>query len=416
MTSNGATLFDSQAPRPLADRLRPATPEEYVGQDAAIGPGTVVHGMLHGSPLTSLILWGPPGSGKTTLARLIATRSGAAFTELSAVTSGLADVKKVIEQASLRRSMGETTLLFVDEIHRFNKAQQDAFLPHLENGTIVLIGATTENPSFEVIGPLLSRARVVTLQALSPQEISQILKRAMDQLPAQSLADDAAQFIAEQASGDARIALGALEAAAALTTASINREHAQQAMGLLGVKYDKNGEYHYNLISAYIKSLRGGDADAALYYLVRMLAGGEDPKFIARRLVIFASEDIGLASSGALTLAVSTSQAIERIGLPEGRITLAHATVALARAPKDRRAYNALTRAEQALTEAPNAEVPLHLRNAPTKLMRDAGYGLGYEWETGYVPTEGFLPETLKHYKFVDDDKAQTTRTSARKA
>lgn len=404
MTSNPATLFDSQAPRPLADRLRPATPDEYVGQVPAVGPGTVVHGILHGAPLTSLILWGPPGSGKTTLARLIAARSGAAFTELSAVTSGIADVKKVIEQASRRRSMGETTLLFVDEIHRFNKAQQDAFLPHLENGTIVLIGATTENPSFEVIGPLLSRTRVVTLSALTPTEIAVILQRAVDQLTGKSLAADAAEFLAEQAGGDARIALGALESAAALTTDQISREHARQALGRIGAKYDKSGEYHYNFISAYIKSMRGGDADAALYYLVRMLAGGEDPRFIARRLVIFASEDIGLASSGALTLAISTAQTIERIGLPEGRITLAHATIALAKAPKDRRAYDALGRVEAALAAHPHAEVPLHLRNASTKLMGDIGYGEGYNWQAGYIHPDGFLPTELKGSRFVPSD------------
>jgi putative ATPase len=370
--------------------------------------------MLNGSALSSLILWGPPGSGKTTLARLIAGRSGAAFTELSAVTSGLPDVKKVIEQANLRRSMGETTLLFVDEIHRFNKAQQDAFLPHLENGTIILIGATTENPSFEVIGPLLSRARVVTLSALTPSDIEKILQKATDHLGSKLLEAEAAGFIAEQAGGDARVALGALETAAGLTATKITRTHAQQALGLVGVKYDKKGEYHYNLISAYIKSLRGSDADAALYYLVRMLAGGEDPKFIARRLIIFASEDIGLASSGALTLAVSTSQAIERIGLPEGRITLAHATVALAKAPKDRRVYNALGAAEKALAEAPNAEVPLHLRNASTKLMKDLGYGEGYEWAAGYQHPEGFLPAELAGHSFLASDNPPARKSTTR--
>ncbi|HEY6736603.1 MAG TPA: replication-associated recombination protein A [Candidatus Saccharimonadia bacterium] len=398
----GTSLFTDNTKRPLADRVRPKTIAEFIGQSNAVGEGTLVRSMINGGAATSLILWGPPGTGKTTLARLIASQSNYAFAELSAVTSGLPDVKKVIEQAGERRRLGQATLLFVDEIHRFNKAQQDAFLPHVENGTIILIGATTENPSFEVIGPLLSRSRVITLEALTPDQLKEVIRRGLAELPGKTLDPPAADMLANLAGGDARIALTALETAAELTGSRIEVKHIEQALGHITGAYDKTGENHYNFISAYIKSLRGGAVDAALYYLVRMLDAGEEAKFIARRLVIFASEDIGLADPAALPLAVAAFQAIERIGLPEGRITLAHATIALATAGKDRRAYDALGRASAALREHPHAQVPLHLRNATTKLMGEQGYGSGYQWQAGFEHPEGFLPPELARERFFE--------------
>jgi putative ATPase len=294
--------------------------------------------------------------------------------------------------------------LFVDEIHRFNKAQQDAFLPHVENGTIVLIGATTENPSFEVIGPLLSRSRVVVLEPLSPEQLKAIIERGVRELGGVTVESEAVILLAELAAGDARVALGGLETAAGLTT-HITAATIKQAMQKTSLKYDKGGEYHYNLISAFIKSLRGGAVDAALFYLARMLEAGEDPKFITRRLVIFASEDIGLADNSMLPLAVSAFEAIERIGLPEGRIILGHATIALAKAPKSRAAYDAIGRAITSVREHPTAEVPLHLRNAPTKLMKELDYGKDYKWEPGFEHAKGFLPEELGQERFYHSDE-----------
>jgi putative ATPase len=394
------SLFTDDTKRPLADRIRPKTLDEFIGQASVVGEGTLVRNIIENGRPTSLILWGPPGSGKTTLARLIAGSGDFAFSELSAVTSGLPDVKKVIEQAGERRRLGRTTVLFVDEIHRFNKAQQDAFLPHMENGTIILIGATTENPSFEVIGPLLSRSRVVVLEPLDSEHMREVIQRGLKQLPGKALADDAAELLAKLAAGDARVALTYLETAAGLSGGAITAEHIKQAGGSTRTKYDKTGEYHYNFISAYIKSLRGGAVDAALYYLARMLEGGEDPKFIARRLIIFASEDVGLADNTMLPLAVAAFQAVERIGLPEGRITLGHATVALANAAKDRSAYDAIGRAASAARRHPGADVPLHLRNAPTNLMGELGYGKDYQWQAGFQPSESFLPPELANERF----------------
>jgi putative ATPase len=396
-------LFSDDTQRPLADRVRPRTLDEFIGQSQIVGEGQFLRTMIKQGVPTSLILWGPPGTGKTTLARIIAGSGDFAFQEISAVTSGLPEVKKVIEQAAGRKQLGQATVLFVDEIHRFNKAQQDAFLPHVENGTIVLIGATTENPSFEVIGPLLSRSRVVVLESLSVEQLLAIIQRGVKELRGKTLDDDAARLLAELAAGDARIALGGLETAASLTGGTISLETVKQAMQKPGLKYDKSGEYHYNLISAYIKSMRGSAPDAALFYLARMLEGGEDPKFIARRLVIFASEDIGLADNTALPLAVACFQAIERIGMPEGRIILSQTTIAMATAPKDRRAYDAVSLAITAAQEHPQAEVPLHLRNAPTKLMKDLGYNRHYEWKPGFEPEEGFMPSELKNAKFYQD-------------
>ena len=393
-------LFSSQQQRPLADRVRPKTLDDFVGQHQVVGEGQFLRTMIASGTPTSLILWGPPGTGKTTLARIIATASNSAFEEISAVTSGLPDVKKVIERAAERRRAGQSTLLFVDEIHRFNKAQQDAFLPHVESGTIVLIGATTENPSFEVIGPLLSRSRVVVLESLSTEQLEQIIEHALGQIGGKTLEPDAKRLLAELSAGDARVALGGLETAASIAQSNITREHIKQAMQKTTLKYDKGGEYHYNLISAYIKSMRGGAVDAALFYLARMLEGGEDPKFIARRLVIFASEDVGLADNAMLTLATSTFQAIERIGLPEGRIILSQATIALALAPKNRDAYDAIARAQTAAREHPGAEVPLHLRNAPTKLMKELEYGKDYQWQPGFQHNQGFMPKELTDEQF----------------
>lgn len=386
-------LFSDDTKRPLADRVRPRTLEEFIGQSQVVGEGQFLRTMITMGVPTSLILWGPPGTGKTTLARIISSSGDFAFEEISAVTSGLPDVKKVIERASGRKELGQATVLFVDEIHRFNKAQQDAFLPHVENGTIILIGATTENPSFEVIGPLLSRTRVVVLETLSVEQLLAIIDRGVRELRGKQLDPDAARLLAELAAGDARVALGGLETAASLGGGRITIETVKQAMQKPGLKYDKAGEYHYNLISAYIKSMRGGSPDAALFYLARMLEGGEDPKFIARRLVIFASEDVGLADNTMLAHATAAFQAIERIGMPEGRIILSQATIALATAPKDRRAYDAIGLAIAAAHEHPAAEVPLHLRNAPTKLMKDLGYNKDYEWKPGFEHQQGFLPE-----------------------
>lgn len=390
-------LFE-QAKQPLADQVRPQSLDQLIGQEHLVGPGMFLRQMIEGGQPVSVILWGPPGSGKTTLARIMASGGNYAFEELSAVTSGIADVKKVIERAKERHKMGQATILFVDEIHRFNKAQQDAFLPHVETGTIILIGATTENPSFEVISPLLSRSRVLTLNPLSAEQLQTLLERAVKELKGKKLQPDAAKLLAELAAGDARVALGGLEVSAQLAD-TITPEVVKQAMQKTSLRYDKGGEFHYNLISAFIKSMRGSAPDAALFYLARMLEAGEDPKFIARRIVIFASEDIGVADNAMLPLAVATFQAVERIGMPEGRIILSQATVAMAMAPKNRDAYNAIAAASAAVRDNPAAEPPLHLRNAPTKLMKELGYGKGTKWEPGFEHPKGFMPEGLEDLK-----------------
>lgn len=389
--------------RPLAERLRPEKLDDIVGQEQLVGEGKIIREMVeHGQP-TSLILWGPPGSGKTTLARIIAYETGAEFVELSAVAAGKADVVKVIDRAEQNQRLGMQTILFVDEIHRFNKAQQDAFLPHVENGTIVLIGATTENPSFEVINPLLSRSRVLVLEPLSKDEITKIIKKASraEKLNLKKLSAKSIDLIAELSGGDARVALGNLELAMQLAgDKPITPEIVETAAQTRVPGYDKKGEYHYNVISAFIKSMRGSDATATLYYLARMLQAGEDPKFIARRMVIFASEDIGLAAPAALNLAISTFLAVERIGLPEAQYNLFHCAAVMAKAPKSREIAEAMNAALTAARDYPDLPVPLQLRNAPTKLMKELGYNKGYKWQADFKHEAGFLPDELKDTDF----------------
>ncbi len=390
--------------RPLADRLRPEALDEVIGQAHLLGDGEIIREIIKSKKPTSLILWGPPGSGKTTLARIIARETGADFLEISAVTAGIADVKRIVLHAQENQRLGLQTVLFVDEIHRFNKAQQDAFLPHVERGLITLIGATTENPSFEVITPLLSRSRVLVLEPHSKQDVLAILKRAVKaERATRRVAPKALDYLAELSNGDARVALGNLELALQLarhsSTGKVTIDTVKTAAQRSLPGYDKNGEYHHNLISAFIKSMRGSDPDASLYYLARMLDAGEDPKFIARRMVIFASEDIGMAAPAALNLAVSTFLAIERIGLPEGSYSLYHCALVLAKTDKSRIVADAMMNAQRLAKEYPNAPVPLHLRNAPTKLMKDLGYQKGTKWEAGFKHPKGFLPDELQDKK-----------------
>ncbi|HSX44843.1 MAG TPA: replication-associated recombination protein A [Candidatus Saccharimonadales bacterium] len=383
--------------RPLAERMRPQKLDDVVGQEHLLTSGAIIREIINKQQPTSLILWGPPGSGKTTLARIIAKETGAEFVELSAVTSGKADVTKVIEHAEGNQRLGQQTILFVDEIHRFNKAQQDAFLPHVEKGTITLIGATTENPSFEIINPLLSRSRVLVLEPLSKNEIIKIIKSTAkaEKIPAKLLPAKSIDLLAELSGGDARVALGNLELALQLTKGTITPEIVETAAQKRVPGYDKKGEYHYNVISAFIKSMRGSDANATLYYLARMLQAGEDPKFISRRMVIFASEDVGIAASPALNLAVATFEAVERIGMPECQYNLFHCATVLAKCKKSRVVADAMSKAMSTARDYPEAPVPLHLRNAPTKLMKELGYQKGTKWEAGFKHPEGFLPDEI---------------------
>jgi putative ATPase len=383
---------------PLAERMRPQKLSDVIGQTHLLGSGEILEQIVKTKQPVSLILWGPPGSGKTTLARIIAKESGADFIEISAVTAGIADVKLVIKRAEQNRRLATKTLLFVDEIHRFNKAQQDAFLPHVENGLIILVGATTENPSFEIISPLLSRSRVLVLDPLKKENIITILKRAVKQLGMTKRVDKKVlDFIAEASGGDARMALSDLELSLDLIKGKLTIDGVKSAVQTKVPGYDKAGEKHYNIISAFIKSMRGNDANAAIYYLARMLQAGEDPKFIARRMVIFASEDIGIASSPALNLAVSTFLAVERIGMPECQYNLFHCATVLAGSKKSRVVANAMQKALVIARDSPNAPVPIHLRNASTKLMKDLGYGKDYKMQAGFEHKEGFLPEQLKN-------------------
>ena len=376
--------------------MRPTSLDEVIGQSHLLGDGEILKRIVAQKEPVSLILWGPPGTGKTTLARIIAHEVNAEFIELSAVTSGKKDVEKVIEHARQNWNLQLRTILFVDEIHRFNKAQQDAFLPHVESGLITLIGATTENPSFEVINPLLSRTRVLILEPLTKPEVIAILKRALTfEKKTKNVTPKALDYLAELSGGDARVALGNLELALSMNEKKITPEIVKVAAQKRVPGYDKKGEMHYNVISAFIKSMRGSNVDATLYYLARMIDAGEDAKFIARRMVIFASEDIGLAGNGALGLALSAFQAVERVGMPESSYILFHVATALAKSEKSRATTDAMNRAQALAKQYPDSPVPLHLRNAPTKLMKDIGYGKDYKWEADFKHNKGFLPDEL---------------------
>ncbi|MDP2958016.1 MAG: replication-associated recombination protein A [Longimicrobiales bacterium] len=397
---------------PLAARMRPRSLTEFRGQDHLLGPGKAIRSMLENGQPASMILWGPPGSGKTTLARIIAQETGVAFVAFSAVTDGIGRVREIVKEAAERlRAGGRRTILFCDEIHRFNKAQQDAFLPHVEAGTIVLIGATTENPSFEVVRPLLSRAPVYVLNPLAPAEVRSILVEALASAErglaslGVSVADEALDFMAEAADGDARRALGVLEGAAGLVGPGgcVELAEAREALQHRFATYDKGGEEHYNLISALHKAIRGSDPDGALYWLARMVAGGEDPLYIARRLVRVATEDVGLADPQALTVTIAARDAFHFLGAPEGELALAEAVLYLATAPKSNRAYAAWGAAMARARETPAEPVPLHIRNAPTSLMKDLGYGKGYLYdpsEPGGVAAQRYLPDRLSGERF----------------
>jgi len=389
---------------PLADLLRPQKLSDFVGQQHLVGLNGVIRKLMKSDQLVSMIFWGPPGSGKTTLASLIAKTTKSYFVHASAVTTTLADVRQIVKQAKERLLVyQQKTIFFLDEIHRFNKAQQDAFLPHVENGTIILIGATTENPSFEVIGPLLSRCRVFVLNQLEEKELNKIIERGLNYLNLKTEADGK-EFLVQASNGDARTALNILELAKIMIkdkksgrkNSQLDIQTLKQAVQKEYLLYDRQGEEHYNTISSYIKSMRASNPDAALYYLARMVEAGEDPKFIARRMVIFASEDIGMAQPTALVVANEVFRAVETIGYPECAINLAHGTVYLSKAPKNRSAYDGLRAAQEDVKKFGNLPIPLNLRNPVTKLMKDLGYGQGYEKYT----KESLLPEKLKDKKY----------------
>lgn len=387
---------------PLAERMRPKKLSDVLGQEEIVGDGKILTEIVKKGEPVNLIFWGPPGTGKTTLARILASEFKADFVEISAVTAGKKDVEEVVARARVNWNLGTRTILFVDEIHRFNKAQQDAFLPHVESGLITLIGATTENPSFEVISPLLSRSRVVVVAPLSKEAILEVLKRAIKAEKAtKRVTKKAIDLLAELSGGDARSALGDLELALSLAE-KVDDKIVLEAAGHKMPGYDKKGDKHYDTISAFIKSMRGSDVDATLYYLARMVQAGEDPKFIARRMVIFASEDIGLVGNGALSLATACFQAVERVGMPESGLMLAHTAVALAKSKKSRATTDAWYKALDLARKSPNEPVPIWLRNAPTKLMKDLGYGKGQKWEAGFHLDKNYLPDSIKNEKIWD--------------
>ncbi len=415
-------LFDHKAQEslkkeaPLAARMRPRTLEEFVGQEHIIAPGHVLRRAIESGQLPSIILWGPPGSGKTTLAQVIANVSSSYFVPMSAVTAGVADLRRVVDEARKRRKLtAQRTILFIDEIHRFNKGQQDAILPYVENGEVTFIGATTENPSFEVISALLSRCRVYTLNALPDDDVRTIVERALADAEngladlKVDLAPDALQTLVSMANGDARVALNALEMAARAVRpgADGGRQVAlndiEESMQKRALLYDKAGEQHYDLISALHKTLRGSDPDAALYWLGRMLEAGEDPLYIVRRLIRFASEDVGMADPQALVVCVAAQQAVHFVGMPEGNLALAQAVVYLATAPKSNSLYTAYGRVQKDVETTRNDPVPLHLRNAPTGLMKNLGYGKGYkyahEYEGHFVEQQN-LPDAMKGRRY----------------
>jgi len=401
----------------LAFRMRPQNLREFVGQEHLVGGGKIIKKIVEAGSLFSLIFWGPPGSGKTTLARIIAKEVNAEFHEFSAVSSGKELLTKIINNANQSQKQNLKTILFIDEVHRWNKAQQDSLLPHVESGLITFIGATTENPSFEVISPLLSRCRIFVLKSLTYENLQKIIDKALKDEERgvgkydKTIMDDAKELLVRLSGGDARIMLNALEIAVVnfrekTITAQIIQEVFQtKSAGL----YDKKADEHYNIISAFIKSMRGSDPNASLYYLARMLENGEDPKFIARRMIIFASEDIGLADRGALIQANAGFEAVHKIGMPEAQLTLAHICIYLATAKKSRAVANALQKAKEAVYEFPNEPIPLHLRNAPTKLMKDLGYAKGYTWSKKYVGPNPlakgyyFLPNKLRGRKFFNN-------------
>lgn len=396
--------------KPLAERLRPERFEDFVGQEKILGEGAFLRQAVQQDRVPSLIFWGPPGTGKTTLALLIAKETKAEFHQLSAVGSGVRELRSIIERAEKNKKAGKKTILFIDEIHRWNKAQQDALLPHVERGTLTLIGATTENPSFEVNAALLSRTRVLVLEKLSESMLISLMKRALAQskkyFGKTVKADEAAfEFIAAISGGDARTALNTIEACAE-QYGTVTPEIVERVVRRSHILYDKGGEEHYNIISALHKSLRGSDADAALYYLARMLEAGEDPLYVARRLVRFASEDVGLANSFALPQAVAAYQACQFLGMPECEVHLAQAAAYLAASKKSNALYVAYGKAKEDVARFPNEPVPLHLRNAPTKLMKDLKYGKGYKYTPDYKTTEDakqeYFPERLHGRKYID--------------
>lgn len=381
---------------PLAEQMRPTTIDEVIGQIDVVGDKGLLRQIIKSKQPTNLIFWGPPGTGKTTLARIVANALEADFVELSAVTAGKKDVLAVVERAKVNWNLQQRTVLFVDEIHRFNKAQQDAFLPHVESGLITLIGATTENPSFEIISPLLSRSRVVVLKQLTKDEMIAVIKRALKKINKTKHIDKKAiDYLAQLSGGDARSVLGTLEVALKLND-KVTIETIKTAAQTRIPGYDKKGDMHYDVISAFIKSMRGSDVEASLYYLARMLQAGEDPKFIARRMVVFASEDIGLAGNGALSIAIATFQAAERVGMPEVQYNLYHCATALARSEKSREITDLMHDAQAKAKQYPDAPVPLHVRNAPTQLMKDLGYNKDYKWQAGFKDERGFLPDEVK--------------------
>lgn len=393
---------------PLADRIRPTNLADFLGQDEIIGEGKLLRQAIESDNIPSMIFWGPPGSGKTTLAYIIAEHTKANFIRFSAVTSGVQDLKKVIKEAEENKRLGQTTILFIDEIHRWNKAQQDALLPHVERGTIILIGATTENPSFELRGALLSRCRVFVLYQLTIEQIMKLIERALKDKENGlgkskiKIKKGTIEILAQMSNGDARTALNVIEYASTISK-NINNDIIKEAFQKSYLLYDKDGEEHYNIISALHKSMRGSDADAALYWLARMLEAGEDPLYVARRIVRFASEDIGLANSRALEQAVAAYQACHFIGLPECNVILAQAVVYMAKCKKSNDLYTAYSQAARDVREYGNLPVPLHIRNAPTKLMKELNYGKGYKYSPSfdYKEEQDYLPDKLKNRKYI---------------
>lgn len=407
------SLFQQNIAEPLANRLRPESLEEYVGQQQLVAPGRVLRRLIDADQIPSMIFWGPPGVGKTTLARIIARHTRAEFINFSAVTSGIKEIKEVMQQAETSRLMGQKTILFVDEIHRFNKAQQDAFLPYVERGSIVLIGATTENPSFEINSALLSRCKVFVLQALQTEDLVQLLHHALTSpkgFGGQKIQveDELPSMIATFANGDARVALNTLEMVVLNgerqgEATRVTPEIVEQCISKKSLLYDKNGEEHYNLISALHKSMRNSDVNAAIYWLARMLEAGEDPLYVARRLIRFASEDIGMADSQALVIAVAAYQACHFIGMPECNVTLTHAVTYLALSPKSNALYTAYGRAKQDAQDMLAEPVPLVIRNAPTQLMKELDYGKGYQYAHDLedkIAVMDCLPPSLKGRKY----------------